>query len=106
MISYKEFKKMEMKVGTITEVEDIPNSKNLMKLKVDIGGEVKQAVAGLKNHYQPSELEGKQFAFLTNLEPTKLMGELSEIMVLAAVEDHKVALVKPDKEMSNGATIE
>lgn len=106
MISFKEFKKMKMKVGTVTEVEDIPNSKNLIKLKVDIGGEVKQAVAGLRNHYQPSELEGKQFVFLTNLEPTKLMGELSEIMVLAAVEDHKVALIRPDKEMSNGAAVE
>lgn len=106
MISFKEFKKMKMKVGTVTKVENIPNSKNLIKLKVDIGGEVKQAVAGLRNHYQPGELEGKQFVFLTNLEPAKLMGELSEIMVLAAVEDHKVALIRPDKEMSNGAAVE
>jgi len=106
MISFKDFKKIKMKVGTITKVEEIPNSKNLVKLRVDIGGEVKQAVAGLKSHYKLSELEGKQFVFLTNLEPTKLMGELSEIMVLAAVEDHRVALVKPDKEMSNGAVVE
>ena len=106
MITFKEFKKMEMKVGTITKVEEVPNSKNLIKLKVDIGGEVKQAVAGIKNYYQPSELEGKQFVFMTNLEPARLMGELSEIMVLAAVEGDKVVLVKPEKEISNGAIIE
>ena len=67
MISFKEFKKMEMKIGKITKVEEIPNSRTLIKLKVDIGGEVKQAVAGIKNYYQPSELEGKQFVFLTKM---------------------------------------
>jgi len=106
MISFKEFKKMEMKVGTIKKVEEIPNSKNLLKLKVDIGGTVKQAVAGIKGYYKLSELEGKQFVFLTNLESAKLMGELSEIMVLAAVEGERVVLIKPEKEISNGAIIE
>jgi len=106
MITFKEFKKMEMKVGTITKIEEVPNSKNLIKLKVDIGGEVKQAVAGIKGYYQPSELEGKQFVFMTNLEPAKLMGELSEIMILAAVEGDRVVLIKPEKEISNGAIIE
>lgn len=106
MISFKEFKKMEMRVGTITKVDEIPNSKNLMKFKVDIGGQEKQAVAGIKSHYQSSELEGKQFVFLTNLEPAKLMGELSEIMVLAAVEGDRVVLIKPEKEISNGAIVE
>jgi len=106
MISFKEFKKMEIKVGTIKKVEEILNSKNLLKLKVDIGGTVKQAVAGIKGYYKLSELEGKQFVFLTNLEPAKLMGELSEIMVLAATEGERVVLIKPEKEISNGAIIE
>jgi len=106
MISFKEFKKMEMRVGTITKVEEMPNSRNLMKLKVDIGGQEKQAIAGIKGYYQTSELEGKQFVFLTNLEPAKLMGELSEIMILAAVEGDKVVLIKPEKELSNGALVE
>ena len=106
MISFKEFKKMEMRIGTITKVEEIPNSKNLMKLKVDIGGQEKQAIAGIKGYYQPSEIEGKQFVFITNLEPAKLMGELSEIMILAAVEGDKVVLIKPEKGISNGALVE
>ncbi len=106
MISFKDFKKMEIKVGTIKKTEEIPNSKNLIKIKVDIGGTVKQAVAGIKGHYKTSELEGKQFIFLTNLEPAKLMGELSEIMILAAVEGERVVLIKPEKEIGNGAIIE
>ena len=106
MISFKEFKKMEMKVGTINKIEEIPNSKNLIKLKVDIGGQIKQAIAGIKGYYKPTELEGKQFVFLTNLEPAKLMGETSEIMILAAVEGERVVLIKPEKEISNGSIIE
>jgi len=105
MISFKEFKNVEMKVGTIKKVEEILNSKNLIKLKVDIGGTVKQAVAGLKGRYPINELEGKQFVFVTNLEPAKLMGELSEIMILAAEDADKVIPIKPEKNISNGAII-
>lgn len=106
MISFKEFKKLEMKVGTIKKVEDVPDSKKLIKLQVDIGGEVKQAVAGLKGYVKPEELAGKQYVFVTNLEPARLMGHLSEVMILAAVEGDKISLVKPEKEVSNGTLIE
>ena len=106
MVSFKEFKKIEMRVGRIKKVEEIPDSKKLLKLKVDIGGEEKQAVAGIKNYYKPEELEGKQFVFVTNLEPARLMGEISEIMILAAVEGDKVVLIKPEKEVKEGTLIE
>jgi len=105
MITFKEFKNMEMKVGTITKVEEIPGSKNLIKLKVDLGGVTKQAVAGLKNIYKLEELEGKQFVFVTNLEPAKLMGELSEVMILAADDGNNIVLIKPEKNISNGSLI-
>jgi len=106
MISFNDFKKMEMKVGMVKKAEEIPNSKKLVKMQVDIGGTMKQVVAGIKEYYKPNELEGKQFIFVTNLEPAKLMGELSEIMILAAVKDNKVVLVCPEKEIENGAVIE
>ena len=106
MISFNDFKKLEMKVGTIKKVLEIPNSKKLIKMQVDIGGTLKQVIAGIKGYYKLEELEGRQFVFVTNLEPTKLMGELSEIMILAAVEGDKVVLIKPEKEISNGAIIE
>lgn len=105
MISYNEFKKVEMKIGTIKKVEEISGSKNLFKLKVDLGEEEKQAIAGLKEIYKPEELESKQFVFVTNLEPRKMMGESSEVMILAAVKDKNVVLVKPEKKIDNGASI-
>lgn len=106
MITFNDFKKMEMKVGTVKKVEELPNSKKMIKMQVDIGGTLKQVVAGIKGYYKPEELQGKQFVFVTNLEPAKLMGELSEIMILAAVKGDKVVLVKPEKEIDNGAVIE
>jgi len=105
MITFKEFKEMEMKVGTITKVEEIPESKNLIKLKIDLGDVTKQAVAGLKNVYNKEELEGKQFVFVTNLEPAKLMGELSEVMILAADDGSNIVLIKPEKSINNGSLI-
>ncbi len=105
MITFKEFKNMEMRVGTIIKIEEIPGSKNLIKLKVDLGGTIKQAIAGIKNFYKISELEGKQFIFVTNLEPAKLMGELSEVMILAADDGNNVVLIKPERIISNGAMI-
>jgi methionine--tRNA ligase beta chain len=106
MLSFNDFKKLEMRVGTVKKVLEIPNSKKLLKMQVDIGGTLKQVIAGIKGYYKPEELEGKQFVFVTNLEPAKLMGELSEIMILAAVEGDKVILIKPEKEINNGAIIE
>ena len=105
MISFKEFKNLEMKVGTITKVEEIPGSKNLIRLKVDFGEVTKQAVAGLKNIYKPEELEGKQFVFVTNLEPAKLMGELSECMILAADDGKNIVLIMPERSIANGSII-
>ena len=105
MISFKEFKNLEMKIGTVTKVEEIPGSKNLIKLKVDLGGITKQAVAGIKNIYKPNELEGKQFVFVTNLEPAKLMGELSECMILAADDGNNIVLIKPERDISDGSII-
>ena len=106
MIDFNDFKKIEMKIGTIEKVEEIPNSDKLIKLKVNLGGEIKQAIAGIKKHYKPQELEGKQFVFVTNLQPAKLMGELSEVMVLATVDAGKVVLIKPEKEIKNGSQLE
>ena len=105
MISFKEFKNLEMKIGTITKVEEIPGSKNLIKLKIDLGDTTKQAVAGIKNIYKINELEGKQFVFITNLEPAKLMGQLSEVMILAADDGNNVVLIKPERTIANGSMI-
>ena len=106
MISFKQFKKMEMKVGTVKKAEEVIGSKKLIKMQVDFGGETRQVVAGLKEHYRPEDLEGKQYVFVTNLEHAKFMGEESEAMILAAVEGKEVVLLKPEKQVGDGTRVE
>ncbi|HDJ96807.1 MAG TPA: methionine--tRNA ligase, partial [Candidatus Aenigmarchaeota archaeon] len=106
-ITINDFKRVEMKVGTVVEVEDIKGSTKLYKLKVDFGdGKLRQAVAGLKPYYKKEEIKEKQFVFVTNLQPKRIMGEIAEVMILAAVKGGKVSLIKPDKKVENGARLE
>lgn len=105
-VSFQEFKKIVMRVGTVVEAEEIPKSRNLIKLKVNFGDVVKQAIAGLKNYYKPEELVGRQFVFVTNLKPAKFMGEVSEAMILAAVGEGEVVLIQPEKRVKNGLRVE
>jgi len=107
MITIDEFRKVDMRIGTVLSAEEVPGSRNLLKLKVDLGElGIKQAVSGIKDQYKPEDLVGKQFAFVVNLRPIKLMGELSEIMILAAVEGKEVSLVAPVRPIKNGARVE
>ncbi len=107
-IPFDRFKELEIKTGKIKEVKEIEGSDNLYKMKIDIGKEERTTVAGLKDYYNEEELKGKEVAAVTNLEPTKIMGVKSEAMVLAAVEKEKdkVALLKPDKKIKPGTTVE
>ena len=95
-ITFHDFKKIDMRVGEVEEAEQIPESRNLIKLIVDFGFEKRQCVAGILNYYEPEELVGKKFAFLMNLQRRKLMGIESQCMILAA-EDNKgnVVLISP-----------
>jgi methionyl-tRNA synthetase len=108
MLSFSDFKKMEIKVGTVKEAEAVEGSKKLVKMQVDFGDFERQVVAGILNHYKPEELVGKQWIFVTNLEHAKLMGIESQAMILAAVEgkENKVVCLKPDKEVKNGTPVQ
>lgn len=105
MVSFDEFQKLDMRVGKVEKVEQIEKSDNLYKLQIDVGGESKQSVAGLKDFYSPEELEGAEVPVLVNLEPSELMGVKSECMLLAAVIDEEPVLLKPEKEVGAGAEI-
>lgn len=105
-ISFEDFKKIEMKVGKVIDVQDIPSSKNLIKLIVDFGNERKQAVAGLKNYFKKEDLVGKKYIFVTNLEKKKFLGEVSECMILAAEDDKgNISLIKPEIDIKEGSKI-
>jgi len=105
-VSMDEFSKLDLRVGTIVDVEPVQNSTKLIKLKIDIGGGlVKQAVAGIRTWYEPSELKGKQVAVLTNITPVKIFGVESQVMILASEDESTVAILKPDRSVKAGSKI-
>ncbi len=105
-ISFKEFQRLDMRVGKVVEAEQIAGSRNLIKMIVDFGVEKRRSVAGLLQHYKPEELVGKKFAFFLNLERRKFMGVESQCMILAAEDDKgNVILIKPEKDIEVGSRI-
>lgn len=104
-ITYEEFKKLEIKTGTITKVEEIKGSDKLYKLIVDTGEE-RTIVSGIKKEYTKKELIGKQIIVLTNLEPKTIRGVKSEGMLLAVEnKDGTATLITPEKRTENGLRI-
>jgi len=106
MISYEDFAKLELKIGTVKEAEEHPDADKLLVLKVDLGEEEpRQLVAGIKKHYAPQDLIGRQIVVLANLEPRTLRGVESKGMLLAARGKEKVVLLGLDQEVEPGSTI-
>lgn len=105
-ISFKDFQKLDLRIGKIIEAERIPESRNLIKMIVDFGTEKRQSVAGLSQWYKPEELIGKKYMFILNLEKKKFMSVESQCMIFAA-EDSKgnVVLVKPEKDVEEGSKV-
>ena len=105
-ISFKEFQRLDMRVGKVVEAEQIAGSRNLIRMIVDFGDEKRQSVAGLLQHYKPEELVDKKFAFLLNLERKKFMGVESQCMILAAEDDKgNVFLITPESDIEVGSRI-
>jgi len=107
LIDIDYFSKIKLKTAKILEAENVKKSKKLIKLQVDIGGEIKQILAGIAEHYKLEELIGKTIVVVANLQPAKLMGEESLGMLLAAnSEDGKLVIVVPeDDSIGIGATV-
>ncbi len=104
-VSFEDFAKLDLRVGKIIEVKDHPNADKLYVVKVDLGGEVRTLVAGLKKYYKPEELLNKTVVIVANLQPKKLRGIESQGMLLAADDGENVALLMPDKEVKLGARV-
>lgn len=105
MVPFEDFKKLSLKIGRIKEVKEHPNADKLYVLRIDIGGEEKQAVAGIKKHYQPEDLKDKLVVVIDNLEPATIRGVESKVMVLATQDGEKMAIISPDKDISPGAIV-
>lgn len=105
-ISFEEFQKLDLRIGKILEANQIPGSRNLIKMTVDFGTEKRQAVAGLLQWYKPQDLVGKKCAFILNLQRRKLMGVESQCMVFAAEDDQgNVVVLQPEKDIAEGSRI-
>jgi len=105
IVTMKDFKKLIIKIGTVAKVERVPGSRNLYKLQVDMGDEMRQIVTGLVGYYTEEDLKGKVIAVLMNLKPTRIFGQMSNGMLLAAEFEDKLALLTVDREISNGAQV-
>jgi methionyl-tRNA synthetase len=104
IISFDDFKALDLRVGLVTAAERVPKSKKLIKLSVDIG-ELRTVVAGIGEDYAPENLVGQQILVVANLAPAKLMGVTSEGMLLAARDQGGLSLVTFDRPVQPGSPI-
>jgi methionyl-tRNA synthetase len=105
-ITFADFEKLDLRVGKIVEATQVPESKKLLKMQVDFGGEHRQCIAGLLKYYQPEELVGKKCVFLINLQRRMLAGLESQCMIMAAEDETgNVSVLMPEKDTLEGSKI-
>jgi methionyl-tRNA synthetase len=103
-IGIDDFRKVDLRVATVLHAERVPKAKKLLKLEIDMG-ERRTIVAGIAEHYTPEALTGRQVIVVANLKPAKLMGVLSQGMLLAAGDGTGPVLVLPDKPVKPGTAL-
>lgn len=106
LITFEEFKKVEIRIGKVLKVEKVENADKLLKLQVDFGAEIgeRQIVSGIAEHYLIEDLEGKKLPFIVNLEPRKFKGEESQGMLMAVDSDKPVLLI-PQEDVAEGSQV-
>ncbi len=105
-ISFEDFAKIDLKVGTILSAEKVAKADKLLKLEVDLGFEVRTIVSGIALHFEPAAIVGKQVTVVTNLAPRKMRGIESNGMILMAEDaDGKLKFINPDEVVKNGSGV-
>jgi methionine--tRNA ligase beta chain len=105
MATIADFQQIDLRVATIIAAEPHPNADRLLVLRIDVGGEPRQIVAGIRSSYEPSALVGKQIVVVANLEPAKLRGVESQGMLLATRDGDRVVLLGPDAAVASGSKV-
>lgn len=105
MVTFEDFKKLDIRIGKILSAEKVENTDKLLKLIIDFGDEKRSVVAGIADCYQPFEIIGKEIPVILNLEPRKIRGVESKGMVLAVDVGNKPVLLYPEKEVPPGSVI-
>jgi methionyl-tRNA synthetase len=105
-ISFDDFTKLDIRLGTILEAEKVPKADKLLKLKVDTGIDIRTIVSGIAEHYAPEDIIGKTVSVLLNLEPRKIRGVESQGMILMAENDKgELSFMNPEKSFGAGGEI-
>jgi tRNA-binding protein len=104
-ITYDDFAKLDLRIATVLSARPHPNADKLVIMQIKIGEEEKQIIAGIRLHYQPEDLVGRQVVVLNNLEEAMLRGEESHGMLLAASDAQGVVLIRPDRECESGSIV-
>jgi len=105
MVSLDDFKKLDLKIATITAVDDHPNADKLYVLTIDVGEKQKQLVAGIKSSYTKEALLGKQIVLIDNLEPATIRGVESQGMLLATQDQEGICVLMPERRVREGSSI-
>lgn len=105
MVSFQDFKKLDIRIARIKEVKDHPNADKLYVINIETGEGDRQIVAGIKNYYKVEELIQKKIVVITNLEPATIRGIESSAMLLAAHDDDALTLLIPEKDIEVGSKI-
>ncbi len=107
LIAFDDFAKIDLRVAKIIEAKEHPDADRLLVLKIDLGDEQRQLVAGLKQFYTPEDLEGKLIVVVKNLKPRKMRGLESQGMLLAASDESRqsVVIISPSSDIVPGASV-
>ena len=105
MVSFDDFKKMDLRVARITDVKEHPDADKLYVLQIETGGEAKQIVAGIRAPYSAEDLVGKKIVVIDNLGPVTIRGEESNGMLLAANDEGDPVILVPEKDVPAGTQI-
>ncbi|HEX7401703.1 MAG TPA: methionine--tRNA ligase subunit beta, partial [candidate division Zixibacteria bacterium] len=104
-VSFEEFSKLDFRVAEVKQAERVSGANKLLKLKIDLGAEEREIVAGIAEHYSPEEMVGKKIVVVANLKPAKIRGIESKGMLLAAKDGNLLSLVCLDKNVATGSKI-
>lgn len=106
-VSFSDFQKLDLRIGKVLEARKVAESKNLVRMKVDLGGDygIVRVFAGLLRFVDPKQLEGKKFIFVANLEAKKFINEQGEAMILVAQKSEGYDLISVEDKLEEGSIV-
>ena len=105
LITIDDFSKIDLRVAKVLDAEKVEGADKLLKLKVEMGDEIRQVVSGIAKYYKPEDLIGKNVILVANLKPVKLRGIESQGMILAASDDKDLVLATVERDIKSGTDV-